>query len=199
MYAYVEEGSVVSTTDTLPDAWENVSGLLYLSDAELKPLGWLPVVEVNAAYDPATQDRTGPVYTVNADDVTATYTVVDRNLAAMKAERQAQVNALRDAKMAAGVTWDGNVYDSDIISRANLTSTVSSVSAGLTLPVGFSWRTSDNANVAMDSADLNALAQVMLDHVNACYGASWSHKDAIEALATPAAIDSYDITTGWPV
>lgn len=71
----------------LPRAWRNVSGLDKASAADLKAVGWLPVVYVNEAYDSATQVRTGPtgsnvgaVVAPGADAVTGTYTVRDKTV-----------------------------------------------------------------------------------------------------------------------
>jgi len=66
----------------LPRSWRNVSGLDRGTPGELKALGWLPVVYVNEAFDPATQVRSGPTgvnigdaVAADADEVTGTYTV----------------------------------------------------------------------------------------------------------------------------
>lgn len=55
------------------------------TDAELKALGFLPLVYVGEAYDSATQIRTGPTgcnmgdpVSADADSVTGTYTVSDK-------------------------------------------------------------------------------------------------------------------------
>lgn len=112
-----------------------------------------------------------------------------------RAERKALVNILRNEKAAAGVTFDGKRFDSDPLSRANLTGAVASVGGGGGIPPGFSWRTADNEIVAMTPQRLAQLGRAVLDHVNACYLRSWQLKDAIEASSDP---ESIDITAGWP-
>jgi hypothetical protein len=66
------------------------------TDAELKTVGFLPVVYVNEAYDDATQIRTGPAgcgigdpVPPNADAVTGTYTVRDKTEEELAADQQA--------------------------------------------------------------------------------------------------------------
>jgi len=109
------------------------------------------------------------------------------------------INSIREEKIAAGITYDGNVYDSDLAARANLTATLSTVNAGVSLPGGFVWRTADNVNIVHDVTSLTALAEAMFNHGNSCYAASWAHKAAIDALTTTAGIKVYDFDSGWPV
>ena len=80
-YCLVENGVVVEGPRTLPKNWKNISNLNVLSDARLKALGWLPVLEVKPDYDPRIQSRSGPALTVEADQVTAVWTVAERPLA----------------------------------------------------------------------------------------------------------------------
>lgn len=112
-----------------------------------------------------------------------------------RAERSALVNRVRDAQAAAGVTFDGKRFDSDPVSRANLTGAVASIGGGGGLPSGLQWRTADNQLVAMTPQKLSQLGRAVLDHVNACYVRSWELKDAIAASLDP---ESIDITAGWP-
>jgi len=72
----------------LPKAWRNISGLDLLPAGKLKALGWLPQVVVGyEPFDPAAQKRTGPVNTVNADDVTSTYVVTNKTAQEIDAEK----------------------------------------------------------------------------------------------------------------
>lgn len=113
-----------------------------------------------------------------------------------RAERAALVNLLRDEKASSGVTFDGNSFDTDPVSRANLTGAVASAGGGGGgLPPGLQWRTADNQLVAMNPQKLAQLGRAVLDHVNACYVRSWALKDAIAASNDP---ESIDITAGWP-
>jgi len=41
-YVYVDNGVIVEGPKPLPNGWRNVSGLCYLSDSDLRILGWLP-------------------------------------------------------------------------------------------------------------------------------------------------------------
>lgn len=113
----------------------------------------------------------------------------------VRAEQLAQVNIERARRIAGGVSYAGHVYDSDDVSRANVTGTVAAVSAGVPLPDGFAWRTADNVDVPFDAPTLVALGAALLAHANACYANSWALKAALAAADDPASVD---ITAGWP-
>ena len=52
--------------------------------------------------------------------------------------------------------------------------------------------------VRVSAAQLAAAAQAIIAHVKACMDAEADHLDAIDALASVQAAQSYDVTTGWP-
>jgi hypothetical protein len=111
-------------------------------------------------------------------------------LATRKTVALFQLTDNRDAAIASGVDHAGHLWDSDERSRANLTATVAAVAAGIPLPAGFTWRTADNQDVALTSAELLALGAAMLAHVNTCYQRSWALKAEINAAASAAEIDA---------
>ena len=113
----------------------------------------------------------------------------------VRAIKKSQVNQMRDAKMALGVTYNGQVYDSDAIAALNLTSVLTLVLSGAPLPPGFTWRSKNNSNVPMTVADLRGLAGALFQRGQAVYAASWAHKANIDVAADPA---SYNISGGWP-
>lgn len=96
--------------------------------------------------------------------------------------------------MAGGLTFEGHRYDSDEAGRANVTAVIAAVSAGISLPANFTWRTANNLDVPMDAATLLALGAAMLEHVERCYRRSWVLKQAIEVAGEP---ESIDIAGGW--
>lgn len=112
-----------------------------------------------------------------------------------RAERCAEVNARRTRAIAAGVAFEGYVYDSDSTSLANVTAAVAGAAAGIPIPEGFTWRTADNVNVPMDVEQLVALGAAMLAHGSACYAYSWALKDAINDSDDPLSIN---LDEGWP-
>ncbi len=107
----------------------------------------------------------------------------------------ARVNAMRAIKLAAPVSYNGNTFDNDLEARDNVMGMLSAIQAGLPLPPGFTWRTSENTNVPASAAFIIGLAGAMLAHRNACYQKSWTLKAAINASGSPLSID---VVTGWP-
>jgi len=94
-YCHVTAGTVDEGPRSLPKAWRNVSGLHFLSDADLKPLGWLPEEKIGfAPFDPVTQIRTGLVTDIQAAKVVSTYTV--RAKTAQEITDEAEVAAEAD-------------------------------------------------------------------------------------------------------
>ena len=119
-YCFIESGAVVNGPTTLPTNWRNISNLPCLSDAELAPLGWLPVTPVTPpTYDPNTQSLTR-TYAISATAVTPVFVVkklspeqVASILAARKVTATNQVN--RDcgvfrASIATDIPFQSEVY-----------------------------------------------------------------------------------------
>lgn len=135
---------------------------------------------------------------VIADDITAHFNSLAANSEALKAAisiKRAEVNALRDTKLNSGFTWNGNNYDSDEISKLNVTATLSGVNSGITLPPTFTWRNANNQNIPMTTEEFKTFALSMLYWAQTIYGVSWYHKSNIESLTTD--VNNYNITAGW--
>ena len=92
LYCLVEQGVITDGPKKLPKVWRNVSGLNLLDDESLKVRGWLPYIDSPPAYDEDLQYLTF-VNTINAGNVTATYTVNDYTAGEM-------VTRIADAKVA---------------------------------------------------------------------------------------------------
>ena len=84
-YCRVENNEVVSGPRTLPKVWANTSHFSAFSDVEKISYGWYPVDITQPDFDPLTQTRTGPVFTILTDQVQAVWTVQERPLAEVKA------------------------------------------------------------------------------------------------------------------
>ena len=101
---------------TLPRAYGNTSGLDHATDAELKAIGWLPVILINPAFDDATQIKTGPIggqlgdaVSVNADDVTVEFTVRNKTAQELDDEKDEQAsNQLESLKALVLALNDGS-------------------------------------------------------------------------------------------
>lgn len=116
------------------------------------------------------------------------------NVDNLKAQKSAEITAACLAAIDAGFEYGGHQYDSDLVSRTNIIGTATGVQAGIPMPDGFTWRTSDNQNVPMDGAGVISLGAALLQHVNEQYATSWQLKAQIEAATTPEEVEA----VSWP-
>jgi hypothetical protein len=107
-------------------------------------------------------------------------------LAQVRTAARATIDQARDRRIDAGVRWGGYAFDSDQRARDNLTATMATVAAGVPLPAGFTWRSADNLDIAMDAAALRQFAAAMLAHGLAAYQWAWNLKAAVDAAPTAA-------------
>jgi hypothetical protein len=106
-----------------------------------------------------------------------------------------KVNEIRESKLNAGCTYNGHEYDTNDRSIRNIGSVVAALAAGIPIPDGFVWRTTDNISVPHDSVSLVSLAASMLLYSNAVYSSSFAIKDAITNAENPSTIP---LNEGWP-
>lgn len=116
--------------------------------------------------------------------------IVPLSLEEQKYAKSSAIDAYRVKVLSAGVVFNGYQFDSDPTSVSNLTAVVSSVSAGVSLPSGFVWRSSANIDVPMSAADLVGLLGTMIQTANTVYQTSWIKKQAISAAASQVELDA---------
>lgn len=117
----------------------------------------------------------------------------------VKEARHHDVNALRERKLAEGVSFRGVRFDSSERTRNALAARAAMLaSPDSRLPQGFAWRSADNRNVPMDRKELLAFHAALTDWVYRIYGASWDHKAAINALTSIEEAGNCNIEKGWP-
>lgn len=105
-------------------------------------------------------------------------------------------NAKRREIERAGFSFGGNRFDSDQESFNRIMGTVALVNAGKPLPGDFSWRTADDQDIAVTSADMKNMLAVFFVKGNAAHGVLKQVKAAIEAgtITSEAEIDA----AAWP-
>jgi uncharacterized protein DUF4376 len=125
------------------------------------------------------------------------------DLNAAKDARKNEVDSLRDAKLAAGFPFMGKVIQFDPRSEAKITgghALARDARDGLIpWPADFRWRTADNTFLPLTMEQMLQLGQTAAGIADAMLKRGWAHKDAIEAMTEPAAVQAYDITAGWPL
>ncbi len=111
-YCLVENGVIIDGPRPAPRSWLTFSGFDLLPDERLREYGWLPEEIVGfEPFDDATQIRTGPVRSIEADKVVSTYTVRDKtaeelaaDLAALKQAAGREIDSAAEAARLAFIT-----------------------------------------------------------------------------------------------
>ncbi|MGS1116862.1 DUF4376 domain-containing protein [Castellaniella sp. UC4442_H9] len=121
-------------------------------------------------------------------------------LAELRESKQANATAKRWEVMTGGITLPSGVRVGTSIDDQNrITSVVANAAlAGLSDADEVDFK-AESGWVRITVADVKQIAGSIGQFVQGCYTAERTHHDAIAALpADRAAIESYDITTGWP-
>lgn len=130
---------------------------------------------------------------------TITYSIP---LSTRKEAAWAGAKAYRDSRIDAGVSVPGvGVFDSDEISRGNITGavTMAMIAKGAGQPFAMGWKLKDNSIVQVTNADaMIGVGVAVGSHVAACHAAAQAIAVAIQAAANVSALDAIDITAGYP-
>lgn len=123
------------------------------------------------------------------------YSIVDRPLEEMKAEKLAALADLRWQKETGGFVWNGiNIATDD---RSQLKITGARLAALADEEYSVRWKIGPGDFVELDAATLIALSDAVRTHVQACFDREAEHSEAILALETARQVYEYDITSGW--
>ncbi len=147
-----------------------------------------------------------PTVDLVAGTATWTWAVVDLTteevadkVVELRAAKSADVDAVLAVKIAAGYTHtDGHTYQIDPASQATMMAVRSMIADALPGAHDGTWRDITNVNRPMSEAEVIALFQGAAAYVSSLLRAGHAHKDAINALNTISAIETYDETIGWP-
>ena len=95
-------------------------------------------------------------------------------------QERIDIEADRDAALAAGVVWENRRYHLDNVFQLHVVGLIAAYQAGL-IPANASTqiRTMDNELVMLNLDQLKALAGTVLAAVQAVYAQSWAAKDAL--------------------
>ena len=172
----VENGVTVEGPKRLPRTWGNFDGMHHRSYEELRELGWLPEVVVGfEPFDRATQVRSGPVDTVEADRATSTYTVRDKTSEELAAYRNPLIRAEAERRIAEGCMVGAVRFrcDDQSVLRIQGLATLAQRLEDAGQPVNIAFRTAAGDDVAIASAAAAwALFDAASDHVAGVLAAS---------------------------
>lgn len=99
-----------------------------------------------------------------------------------------QINAERDAAIAAGVTYDGHTYQSDAQSIADLNSAATHALMDDTIIIP--WLVVENVQIPLDKDDLKNLSAAFVNHKTTLVLQARAKKDSVLAATTVAEIQT---------
>lgn len=124
---------------------------------------------------------------------TTPWTITEAN----RTEKNARINYSRLSRLGTlTVTYSGWNFQADPDSRANLTSLLTAINAGIPVGNTVAWRDADDVMRDLTPTHLAELAAIMLTAVTAIYQASWDKKDALAAITDPVAFRAFDTALG---
>jgi hypothetical protein len=123
----------------------------------------------------------------------------------LESARSRKLDALRaryDAALAAGMAYAGHLLQIGEADQQNIATMGQEARwaqmSGTPWPAGFAWRMADNAFLPLpDPGAMIALGEAAKAEVYRLRQVKWAHADAIAAAASTAAIEAYDIDSGW--
>lgn len=112
----------------------------------------------------------------------------------------ARINQQRDAILFGGITFEGNVYQSDTLSRQRLIDASKNITASAAVPTDYVWRTTDNRNIAMTGEKVVRFSIMAYNQQTAVLVISRALKDEIRNSTTPELVTwpAIDMTTAHP-
>jgi hypothetical protein len=113
--------------------------------------------------------------------------------------KQNFVNAHRDQKLNGGWLYKGVYFDSDVVSRSNMTGIMTLIGTGYVLPDSFTFRAQNNVDIPYTNATFTEFYKCSCIWANMVYKVSWYHKSVIAGLTSIPEVASYDCSGGWPI
>jgi len=123
----------------------------------------------------------------NATNIKSGDAVIAEQLAQAKSAKIAQINAERDANIAAGVMYDGKEYQTDEVSIADLAQATQMATINNASSV--QWLTKNNTVVTLTLVKLKALANVVFTLKTTEIYAARLRKDAVNVATTLAQVE----------
>ena len=113
-----------------------------------------------------------------------------------RAQRLADLAALRWQKETGGTTFNGMPVATDAVSQTKYIGAV--VGAQIDPDAVINWKMADGAFVPLDAQAITAVAMAVRAHVQACFDNEAELKAELEAATTAEEIAAVDLNTGWP-
>jgi len=124
----------------------------------------------------------------NVDNIKSADAVIAEKLARVKATKLAQINLERDANIAAGVMYEGNTYQTDVESIADLAQATQMATINNSASVN--WLTQDNTVITLTLVKLKVLANAVFTLKTTEIYAARLRKDSVNLATTIEEIES---------
>lgn len=119
---------------------------------------------------------------------------------ALKKTVRDRIDLLRDEKLRSGFSWNGYLFDNDLVSLVRISGAYSlACQAKNSGDADWSknWITADNTVVNLTADDMIAVGQAAADHEQSMIYAGQAHKTAVRALPTVHDVLAYDYLANW--
>lgn len=113
-----------------------------------------------------------------------------------KHAKKAALAATRWDHETSGLTFDGHIIATDVVSQTKIIGAVVGVQLDPTATLN--WKTAEGDFIPLSASSIIAIGQAMRAHVQACVDREAALVSVINAAADEAALDAIDITVGWP-
>ncbi len=168
------------------------SGLVRVSENAII----LPVkMAVIPSYDSKYYQLEGPFLTVNPNNITGYYNVVQKPLEQIRNEIKDKVAKIRYEIEVGGVTVGDDIIATDRASQAMIHAAQTQVRDDPSKT--FNWKVK-NGWKTFDATAIENIADAVVSHVEAAFNNEYNISQALDAATSIIEIDEIDITDGWP-
>lgn len=126
------------------------------------------------------------------------YAASAERLAFHQGQKRGELDAVFAAKIAAGLSYQGKVFQIDNASRANIAAMATFALSGGTWPKDFYWIAADNTHLLMTAQDILTFGQAAGTYVSAMVLTNRALKDAIAAAVSVQDVEAIDLAANWP-
>lgn len=181
-YGYIEKNKIIAPV-AMRSRFNNVGAWNLLTDEQRAQYGWYPCDVINEGYDAVRQIRsTFPecVFDPETQRITATYTIVDKPLDAVKIDHKRRMTQARYECEVGGTEFDNGWIDTDrdTQNRINQAVTLTQINPDM---AEVNWKQSDGTWVKLPVVVIVAMGKAIGQHVQHCFTRENELHDFIDA------------------
>ena len=184
-YGYIENNKIIAPV-AMRSRFKGVGAWHLLTDEQRAAYGWYPCVVIGEGYDATLQVRSALpecAFDPEAKIITATYTVVDKPIEAIKVEQKQRITESRYQEEVSGKTIDGVFYDTDRTTQVMLGNAFSLVQFDPEI-TEVDWKLSDGSWTKVSKTQLSEMGKIVGRHVQDCFSKECRLHKLIDACET---------------